>query len=167
MHTLLPHSVMKARGGHDTRARRCSRSDATAFSGTRWCPPSLGDRLHLAARGLVRTDLRHGGVKVSPESEQGPASPRATQQAIPHNLHLIWLGSPPTPELRNLVNLLEGLNPGWKARLWTDSDLGWLRNRGLFDLELAWQGKADIARYEILHREGGYYLVVDFEPIQE
>jgi hypothetical protein len=44
-----------------------------------------------------------------------------------------------------------------------ESDLGWLRNRALFDAAPTPAGKANIARYEIVHREGGYYVDTDFE----
>jgi mannosyltransferase OCH1-like enzyme len=62
------------------------------------------------------------------------------------------------------------LHPGWDHVLWGDDDLGWLANRALYDAALAvvppdavGQLRADIARYEILDRHGGFYADADTE----
>lgn len=58
----------------------------------------------------------------------------------------------------------------WGHIMWTDSNLFPLENQDLFDRapEIApnatEQFRADVARYEILYREGGVFLDVDFEP---
>lgn len=60
------------------------------------------------------------------------------------------------------------LHPDWELRLWGEADLGWLRNIDLFrDAEAVTphvgQFRADVARYEILHRFGGVYVDCDME----
>lgn len=59
-------------------------------------------------------------------------------------------------------------HPTWEYTLWGDHDLGWLHNRPLFDYahryvpaDAVWQFKADIARYEILSKWGGFYADAD------
>jgi hypothetical protein len=65
------------------------------------------------------------------------------------------------------------LHPDWELRLWRDEDLRWLENQELFDqaeryvpVDAVGQLRADIARYEILHRYGGIYVDVDVEPLK-
>ena len=94
----------------------------------------------------------------------------ATQQELatgesvtPKTIHAIWLGSEPSDEVLASLATLQRLNPGWTVRLWRDDDLDWLENRDLFDSAATFQGKSNLARYEILHRYGGYYVDCDFE----
>lgn len=65
------------------------------------------------------------------------------------------------------------LHPGWEYRLWGDEDLGWLRNRDLYDEIRRWVPpwawyvtRSDIARYEIILRHGGLYVDCDTEPLR-
>lgn len=64
-------------------------------------------------------------------------------------------------------------HPDWEHVLWSDSDLGWLANRGLYDhagdlvpADAVEQFQADLARYEILHRWGGLYVDCDTEALR-
>lgn len=57
-------------------------------------------------------------------------------------------------------------HPGWEFRVWRPEDLAWLRNRGLFDRAESYAQKADIARYEVVHRFGGVYLDTDMECLR-
>jgi mannosyltransferase OCH1-like enzyme len=58
-------------------------------------------------------------------------------------------------------------HPGWEYRLWTDENLPVLTNNRLFEsLGSLWHGKADVARYEILHRFGGVYIDADSECVR-
>jgi FkbM family methyltransferase len=60
----------------------------------------------------------------------------------------------------------ERLHPGWEVITWGDDDLDWLANRAEFDRAERYTTKANIARYEIIHREGGLYVDCDFEPLR-
>lgn len=62
------------------------------------------------------------------------------------------------------------VHPGWEHRMWTDADLDWLQNQELYDFAEAitqhhGQFRADVARYEILHRHGGVWVDCDFEAV--
>jgi len=83
---------------------------------------------------------------------------------IPKIIHQIWYGFQPAP--------LEWMNGwkdnfckkyGWKYMLWTEKEtlaFG-LKNKKEFDATDSYQQKSDIARYEIVHRYGGWYLDCD------
>ena len=60
------------------------------------------------------------------------------------------------------------LNPGWTLREWGEGDLEWLRNRELFRrlADTSRAAQADVARYEVLLREGGLYVDTDVEPLR-
>jgi mannosyltransferase OCH1-like enzyme len=83
---------------------------------------------------------------------------------ILRSIHQIWLGPNPSPD--RWLATWRTLNPGSGYRLWDESSIaafhlqhGDLYHRyleaGLFD------GAADIARVEILHRLGGVYVDAD------
>lgn len=86
-----------------------------------------------------------------------------SDSGIPPIVHLIWLGSEPPQELLATIERLRLLNPGWEVRLWQEEDLGWLENRSWFDSSPSHAGRADIARYEIILRHGGFYVDTDFD----
>ena len=58
------------------------------------------------------------------------------------------------------------LQPDWKVRTWTESDLDWLSNCSAFDDAPLLSSKSNIARYEIVFREGGLYVDCDVEPLR-
>lgn len=87
-----------------------------------------------------------------------------SHEDIPRRIHVVWLGSPPRPELIDSLAEFALLNPGWEVKLWRDDDLGWLRNRALYEAAPTYSGRANVARYEIVFREGGVYLDADFVP---
>jgi inositol phosphorylceramide mannosyltransferase catalytic subunit len=87
---------------------------------------------------------------------------------IPRVLHQIWMGPKPLPQ--EWVEAYKLANPSWEHRLWTERAIrklpltnlrhfNWYARRG------RWNGAADIARVEILHRFGGVYVDVDSEPL--
>lgn len=87
---------------------------------------------------------------------------------IPRIIHQIWMGSKPLPA--KWVAAYQLMHPSWEHRLWTEQDIralplqnvahfNWYAKRG------RWNGAADIARVEILHRFGGIYVDVDSEPL--
>jgi mannosyltransferase OCH1-like enzyme len=92
---------------------------------------------------------------------------------IPRKLHLIWVGKPMPKHLRDNVLCWETLHPDWEVKVWGDKDLDWLENRPYFDLaeryvpaDAVGQFRADLARYEILHRDGGFYADCDTYPLK-
>jgi inositol phosphorylceramide mannosyltransferase catalytic subunit len=84
---------------------------------------------------------------------------------IPKLLHLIWIGphEPPWACIETWRTELVRAHPGWQARLWREQDLEELplRNREAYERTASLCGKADIARYEIVHRHGGVYVDAD------
>jgi FkbM family methyltransferase len=86
---------------------------------------------------------------------------------IPKIFHHIWPGSDEIPvELRGLRQTWMDHHPGWRFYLWRHTDLGWLRNRRLFLQASSYAQKADIARYEVVHRFGGVYVDADMECLR-
>lgn len=92
---------------------------------------------------------------------------------IPNRLHQIWLGPRPAPIA--WVETWHHLNPDFEHRLWDGpaiDGLG-LENERLFRRYLAagiYDGAADVARVEILHRSGGVYADADsvaLRPLRE
>lgn len=89
------------------------------------------------------------------------------------HLHFIWGGSPLPDRFAENIDLWRGWHPDWELTIWGDDDLRWLANRDLFDAaakhvptDAIWQFRADIARYEILERHGGFYADVDTFPMR-
>lgn len=86
---------------------------------------------------------------------------------IPHVLHHVWVGPKPVPW--ELVTPWRDFHPGWEFRLWQEPDLHWLRHQAAFDAYIragTWHGAANIARIEILEREGGVYVDMDTVPLR-
>jgi mannosyltransferase OCH1-like enzyme len=94
-------------------------------------------------------------MKVIKASEV-PLPPR-----IPKIIHQVWIGPKKMP--RRLIDSWIALNPSWEHRLWTESELvGFgLKNQRQFDEIEEWAGKADVLRYELLHRFGGFFCDAD------
>lgn len=86
---------------------------------------------------------------------------------IPRIFHRIWMGGSPMPtEHEEFGRSWARLHPGWEMRLWTDDDLPELVNQVEFERSRTFSGKANVARYEILHRFGGVYIDTDFECLR-
>ncbi len=86
---------------------------------------------------------------------------------IPKRIHQIWLGD----QSRQPVELMESIrlmNPDWEYWVWTDdnipSDLK-LLDRLHAVPEYEQPAKADLLRYEILYRYGGFYVDADSEAL--
>lgn len=90
---------------------------------------------------------------------------------IPKIFHRIWLDEPIPERYEKFWLGFKTRHPTWEFRTWNSSDeLDWLQNRDLFDSVKTWAGRADVARYEIVHRYGGVYVDTDVEclnPIEE
>lgn len=91
---------------------------------------------------------------------------------IPKILHQIWIGPKPAPI--NLMNTWKEKHPDWEYILWNENEIS---RRGL-KLECVEQiniiqeinGKADIIRWEILYKYGGYFVDADsicIEPFDD
>lgn len=123
------------------------------------CASGAGHSCNQEWRGLT-VSLPRAAKGEQPATYQGPPAGESTTPKI---FHAIWLGSEPGAEILKSLATLQRLNPGWTVRLWRDDELDWLENRDLFDRAATFQGKSNLARYEILYRWGGYYIDCDFE----
>jgi hypothetical protein len=98
-------------------------------------------------------------------------APRATP-TIPKVIHQIWLGSPLPRKLARYRETWQRPHPQWEFKLWTDDEVARLDfpSRSLFDAANCWGQKSDLLRMEILNRDGGVYVDLDYEcyqPIDE
>ena len=86
---------------------------------------------------------------------------------IPKLFHWIWVGGAPMPpQHREWVRGWLEHHPGWEHRLWTDSNRPTLRNERVYEACATAAQRADILRYEVVHRYGGVYLDTDVECIR-
>jgi mannosyltransferase OCH1-like enzyme len=89
---------------------------------------------------------------------------------IPKIIHQIWLGGEVPEEFKALMQgWIDRYVPrGWEYRLWTDADIEsfGLYNKAFYDQTTNYGVKSDILKWEIIHRLGGVYIDVDFEPLQ-
>jgi mannosyltransferase OCH1-like enzyme len=82
---------------------------------------------------------------------------------IPRILHQVWLGGAPPDSVPDWMATWRRHHPAWEYRLWTDGNLPALENQDLFDEAPNPAQRADLLRYELLHRFGGLYVDADFE----
>jgi len=88
---------------------------------------------------------------------------------IPLKIHQIWIGPKTLPDkFKWMIETWKKKHSNWTYKLWTNEDLKdfKLKNQKVFDMATNWGAKADILRYEILNREGGVYVDIDFECLQ-
>jgi mannosyltransferase OCH1-like enzyme len=83
---------------------------------------------------------------------------------IPKTIHQLWIG-PKKPPLA-WMETWKQLNPGWEYVFWDEKALksyftNGLRNQRQFDEMQEWCGKCDVARVEILHAVGGFFIDAD------
>jgi mannosyltransferase OCH1-like enzyme len=93
--------------------------------------------------------------------------------SIPRRLHFVWVGPPMPEHLQANVECWERLHPDWEVKVWGEEDLRWMKLRPYFDIaeklvpkDAVGQFRADLARYEILYRWGGFYADVDTYPLK-
>jgi hypothetical protein len=85
---------------------------------------------------------------------------------IPRLIHQIWLGEGPLPvRFERWVEGWRAMNPGWEHVLWTQMSLPRLGNQSEFEYAGPDQ-RVDIARYELLHEQGGLVVDLDVEPLR-
>ena len=82
---------------------------------------------------------------------------------IPKVIHQIWIGPKPAPA--HMMKTWKEKHPGFEYILWNEKEIA---ARGLttrcqkqIDAMVEINGKADIYRWEILHRFGGYFVDAD------
>jgi len=83
---------------------------------------------------------------------------------IPKILHQLWVG-PKKPPIE-LIKTWRDNNPSWTHIFWNEDLLNkyfpdGLYNKKQYDCMPDWNGKCDIARYEILQRFGGFFIDAD------
>lgn len=92
---------------------------------------------------------------------------------IPFAFNWIWVGSPLPDWARDNIDEWYRLHPKWGGVLWNEENMPRLMNQKIYDdaenlmpADAVGQFKADIARYEILHKHGGFYADVDTRPLR-
>jgi mannosyltransferase OCH1-like enzyme len=83
---------------------------------------------------------------------------------IPKIIHQLWVG-PKKPPVQQIESWKQ-MNPNWVHMFWTEESLkehfpNGLHNQIQYDAMPEWNGKCDIARYEILHKFGGFFIDAD------
>ncbi len=89
-----------------------------------------------------------------------------TSKHIPKIIHQIWLGNP-LPELYKIWMKTWANLKGWEYKLWTDAEAEKFEftHPDLYKNAKNYGERANILRYEVLHRYGGLYVDVDMECI--
>ena len=83
---------------------------------------------------------------------------------IPKIIHQLWVGPKPAPI--KLMKSWEDAHPDWEYMFWNEATIAehfpqGLHNQQQYDAMPEWNGKCDIARYEILQKFGGFFLDAD------
>lgn len=90
---------------------------------------------------------------------------------IPLKFHMIWVGDKDIPEyaIRNFLNWKK-MMPHWEERLWTNKDINNTEfpEEAISKINEAKTGsqKADIMRYFIIEKYGGFYIDMDTIPLR-
>lgn len=90
---------------------------------------------------------------------------------IPKIIHQIWLGPNSRPDIWMnswKINYCKKY-PDWEYKLWTEKEIDdfGLKNKEQYEFEKFYNGKSDIARYEILNKFGGIFIDADSLWINE
>ena len=88
---------------------------------------------------------------------------------IPRIIHHIWVGPPLPHRLGPYIDSWRTLHPDWEHRFHTGFDD--LQNQAMYDNAEAitphvGQLRSDLARYELLYRDGGVYVDCDMEALR-
>lgn len=128
---------------------------------------------------VARTGLQHHLVPqhdvllplcvISPDERQEMNA--FNRQPVPHIIHQIWLGHLPVPHAASQWQEHADKN-GFAYKLWRENDLealGVQRHPAFLDMMEAgdFPGAVDVARYFILHAQGGIYLDCDWYPARD
>jgi len=93
----------------------------------------------------------------------------SSSSQIPRIIHFIWLGSKSLPQhCEKLIESWSIVHSNWLIKVWTDDSIKdlYIENRDKFENADNYGMKSDILRYEILYREGGVYIDIDYECLQ-
>lgn len=92
--------------------------------------------------------------------------PKLQQNNIPKIIHQLWIGDKPPPS--KWMSTWKELNTEFEYNLWDYKKLSKEKfyNQKLIDHMPELNGKADIMRYEILYKYGGFFLDADSECLQ-
>lgn len=91
---------------------------------------------------------------------------------IPKLIHQVWLGSDVPVKFMGAMGDWALLNPEWRYQLWTQPPYGMVNEELYWDANLyvkpdaVWQFRADLVRYEVLYRHGGFYADADTKPLR-
>ena len=86
---------------------------------------------------------------------------------IPRIIHRVWLGGKPMPAFFSQCGeSWTCCHPEWTMRTWTEKEVAGLQNSDLLSRCSSLAQQSDIARYEILMREGGVYVDTDIECLK-
>lgn len=90
---------------------------------------------------------------------------------IPKIIHQIWLGPNARPDIWMNSWKIDYCKkyPDWEYKLWTEKEINefGLKNKAQYEFEKFYNGKSDIARYEILNKFGGIFIDADSLWIKE
>jgi len=77
-------------------------------------------------------------------------------------IHQIWLGDK-NKKPEKLMKTWQDVHHDWEYNLWDEEKIEsfGLLNKKQYDMSPTFRGKADIARYEILYRLGGFFIDAD------
>lgn len=112
-----------------------------------------------------RHEFQNNAIRLYTRNQGAPEKADVASH-IPKIIHQIWMG-PPMPELYKIwMKSWTGLN-GWEYRLWTDqeADAFEFTHPELWKNAKNYGERANILRYEVLHRYGGLYVDVDMQCI--
>ncbi|TKT58042.1 glycosyltransferase [Rhizobium sp. LC145] len=123
----------------------------------------VGLQYHLVPSPEVIT--RH--LTCGPELQNAMA--RAAIEAVPRTIHQVWIGARPVPVTVDAWRRHAEGN-GYRYMLWREAELksiGVYDNAVFVDMLAAgdYPGAVDVARYVILHEQGGIYLDCDWYPV--
>lgn len=86
--------------------------------------------------------------------------------SIPPIIHLIWMGSPPTPSVQLSIDSWKKYHPNFEIKLWTEKEvknITWSssHSKNLYYQGKNWAEKSDALRFEVLYQYGGVYSDTD------
>jgi mannosyltransferase OCH1-like enzyme len=90
------------------------------------------------------------------------------EEVLPKRIHQIWLGGTLPDKFKPLTETWQKFHPAWEYKLWTDKDVQGLniKKKRQYAYAKNYGMKADILRYEILAKQGGVYVDIDFECLK-
>ncbi len=113
---------------------------------------------------LARPDLAHIELPDLKRYLDHVIRPRQRRRRVPRVIHQIWIGPhpPPVQWMDTWRHEFLRRHPDWRYRLWTDAEVASLAvTQTRAYRHLSFCGRADLLRYEILHRKGGVYIDAD------